>query len=198
MVVANLICRGFAVDQYCVPSFEVHAGEQLALQLPAYFHGKNELIAALTGSTPSSDIEIAKSSVFALPANPPTGWRRWFSNPTPTEWLIAHGFPRHEVVAVLAQHAIDNRFRLEQLAANSRALLGLAAAFRRQPNVVVFDTAGLDPAGERAVQEMVQSHLGQSSVVYLCWPTRSHGGESYRVYPGSTAVELTIPKAMIA
>ena len=196
MAIAKLICRGLVLDQHYLPPFEVHAGELVAIHLPAYFGSKSELIAALTGSVPTSDIEIAGSSVFAWPAQSPIGWRRWFSNPSPAEWLIRHGFSHDEALAMLTRLAIETRFRLDELAANPRTLLGLVAAIHRQPGVVVFDPAGLDPMGERAVQELVQSHLQQTSVMYFSWPAQSMGTESYRVFPGSTVVELTAQKAV--
>ena len=187
-----LICRGFEFGRYHVPAFEVRANEVVALQLPAGFEAASQLAANLTGLVPRSEIEIRGRCVVAERADPPPDWRRWFSDPTPDRWLTSKCFSPDEAATVLNRHNIDKRHRLSRYPATTRTLLGLEVAFHSNPSVVVFNTSGLDPLGELAVQELVRSNLSRTSAVYLATPFLSQGVRHRRLMPGSVEVEIAV------
>src|SRR2546421_407167 len=107
MAEALLICRGFDLGGAHVPPFDVRPGGVVTLQLPARFGAADLLAADLSGAVPRAEIEFHGRCVTAERAQPPAGWRRWFSDPTPAEWLTRRGFARDEAAAVLARHHID-------------------------------------------------------------------------------------------
>lgn len=186
-----LICRGFELGQYFVPAFAVQPGEAITLRVPSCFEAADLLAATLSGVRPRPEVEVRGVCVVAERADPPTGWRRWFADPTPGRWLVRHGFAPQEATAVLARHGIDNRFRLSQYAANPRTLLGLERAYHSGPAVVVFNTSGLDPLGESAVQALVRSRLSRTAAIYLATPFLSGGVLHQRLMPGSAVVEIS-------
>jgi hypothetical protein len=179
-----------------VPAFEVRPGEAVTLRLPAWFELEAALVDSLTGKARRPEVDLAGRCVFAEPAYPPVGWRRWFSDSKPTDWLRRRGLTRAEAAAVLARHGIDDRFPLSRHAANPRTLLGLAAAYHRRPDLIVFHTHGLDPAGVVEVQGLVRSHLDATGAIYLSAPVPSRGTETDPVFHGSTVVEIVARPAV--
>ncbi len=195
MTTSLLNCRGFDLGQFHVPSFEVRPAEVLTLALPASSELTSILGELLTGIRPSADIEIIGQSVRATPARARTGWRGLFPA-RPADWLIGQGFTRSEADVVLARHQIDNRFRLNQYAATPKMLLGLEAVYHRRPDVIVFDTTGLDPNGWNRVRALVQSRLGETAAVYLSSPIVSQGKRSTPVFPESSVAEVVARPAV--
>lgn len=187
-----LICRGFELGQYFVPGFAVRPGEGVTLRLPSRLGAADELAAFLCGKPPRPEVELRGTCVVAQRADPPDGWRRWFADPTPSQWLIRHGFAPDAATAVLVRHRIDDRFPLSRYAAGPRTLLGLERAYHSGPAIVVFSTSGLDPLGESAVHSLVRSHLSRTSAVYLAAPYLSGGESHQRELPGSTVVEINL------
>jgi hypothetical protein len=94
-------------------------------------------------------------------------------------------------MTVLARHGIDDRHRLSCYAGTPRTLLGLEAAYRSGPDFVIFNTSGLDPLGEVAVEELVRTNLNRTAAIYLATPYISDGEQEQRHLPGSVIVEIT-------
>lgn len=189
-----LACRGFELGRSHVPTFEVRRGCVLTLQLPARFDSIDRLASHLSGTVPRTEVDVRGRCVVAERAQPPHNWRRWFSDPFPGEWLIRRGFTKQEATTIVAKHCIDDRHRLSQYAATPRTLLGLEAAYHLKPDLVIFDTSGLDPLGELAVYDLVRSNLHRISAIYLATSYLSEGVIHNRAMPGSDVFELTTMK----
>jgi hypothetical protein len=183
-------CRGFDLRGGHVPQFELRRGAVITLQLPTHFEQVGELSARLCGDTPRSEIEIQGRCVVASRAQPPYGWRRWFSDPFPSQWLVRHGFASDEALAILARHSIDDRHRLSRHAATPRTLLGLEAAYRSGPDFIIFNTSGLDPFGELAVQNLVRTNLHRTAAIYFATPYIADGVQHLRNMSGSVVIEI--------
>src|SRR5262245_18967408 len=188
---ALLTCRGFPLGGAIVPSFEVMRGQIVTVQLPPRFDSTAQLAAALAGVLRRPEVALRGRGVSVEPAEPPVGWRRWLSDPSPGEWLARQGFAADEAAAVLSRHRIDDRFRLSQYAKGPRSALGLEAALRSRPDVVIFNTSGLDPRWELAVQDLIRSSLDRTAAVYLATPFLSNGAICRRTMPGEVVVEVS-------
>lgn len=191
MAEAVLTCRGFPLGEAFVPAFETTRGQVAIIQLPTRFGPTPQLADTLAGVVRRPEVEVRGQGVVAGRAEAPVGWRRWWFNPSPSQWLVYQGFPPGDAAAILARHRIDDRFRLSQYGAGPRAVLGLEAALRSGPDVVVFNTSGLDPKWEVTVQEVIQSCLDRTAAVYLATPFLSDGAVHRRSMPGETVVEVT-------
>jgi hypothetical protein len=183
------ICRGFDLMGYHVPPFDVRPGEAITLQLPVRIGLESQLKDVLTGKDSRPELEAVGRCRFAAPADPPTGWRRWFNDPLPLAWLHRYGLS-DEAEAVLGRLRIDRQLPMSQLAGIPRALLGLEAAYQLGADVIVFHTHGLDPLGVAAVHELVRSRQDRTAAIYLSSRVRSLGHEGFRVFPGSSVVEV--------
>lgn len=186
-----LTCRGFPLGGCFVPAFELRRADIVTLQLPARFEMTNRLASHLSGSRPRPEVDLRGRCIVAGRAEAPAGWRRWFCDPYPSEWLVRQSFTRAEAAAALDRHSIEDRFRLSQYAAGPRAVLGLEAAMHAEPDIVIFNTSGLDPRWEVAVQELVRSNLPRMSAIYLATPFLSDGSLHLRAMPGSVVLEIS-------
>ena len=184
--------RGFHVGRWFFPPFSVRHGESISLELPqeATAH-HNEIIATLTGSKPVTGLSLRSEVVFVESATVPSGWRRWFHNPTPFDWLRENTtLSENAIQSILDEHQMNRRVPLSCYAANPRLILGLYAAYARKPAVIVFATAGLDPRGIQTVFRIVSEHLTECAAIYLTWPFESQGQEHRSVFPGSLSVSV--------
>jgi len=186
-----LTCRGFFLGGALVPAFEATRGQVVTVQLPPRFELAEQLAGTFAGVVRRPEVELRGRGAVAERAEHPAGWRRWLLDPSPSEWLVRQGFTPGEAATVLLRHQIDDRFRLSRYAAGPRAVLGLEAALHARPDVVVFDTSGLDPKWEVAVQEVVRSSLERTAVVYLATPFLSNGATYRRSMPGETVVDVS-------
>jgi hypothetical protein len=191
MAEAVLTCRGFPLGEAFVPAFETTRGQVVTIQLPARFESTSQLAVTLAGVVRRPEVEVRGQGAVAGRAEAPVGWRRWLFDPSPSQWLVRQGFAPGNAATILARHRIDDRFRLSQYAAGPRAVLGLEAALRSGPDVVVFNTSGLDPTWEVTVQEVIRSCLDRTAAVYLATPFLSDGAIHRRSMPGETVVEVS-------
>ena len=179
--------RGFSVGRWCFPAFSLRRGECITLCLPkeARVDG-DRMIACLTGAEPVAGLKIRGPVVFAAPATPPSGWRRWFHDPTPFHWLRTNSTLSDDAIrSFLREHGMDPPYPLSRYAGNPRTFLGLAAAYAHKPDVVVFSTSGLDPSGVRETHRIVTQHLSESSAINLAWPLWCPGHEHHDIFRDS-------------
>lgn len=186
-----LISRGLLLEGAFVAAFEAARGQVVTVQLPARFEGTPVLAGTFAGLVRRPEVEVRGRGAVAGRAEPPVGWRRWFFDPSPSEWLVRQGFAPGDATTILVRHRIDDRFRLSRFGAGPRSVLGLEAALRAKPDIVVFNTSGLDPSWEAAVQEVVRSSLDRAAAVYLATPYLSNGTIHRRSMPGGTVVEVS-------
>ena len=182
----------FRIGRWHFPAFAARAGECVTFCFPKEaWVDADRIVACLTGMEPVAGLKLHTTVLFAKPAASPSGWRRWFQDPTPFEWLKKHTTLSEDAIrSFLLKHAMDGNIPLRRFAGTPRALLGLQAAYARKPGGVVFSTAGLDPMGVRDTFRIVAEHLPECSAVYLSWPYVSCGQEHHDFFPGSARVTV--------
>ena len=86
--------------------------------------------------------------VIAETAHPRTMRKRLFQEPTAVEWLVQNSVLTEESAEqVIAGLPVRVAPLLSHNAGNPRRFLGLAAALSKNPDVLIYETGGMDPAG---------------------------------------------------
>ncbi len=185
--------QGFCVGGWGFPPFSLRRGECITLNLPQEARTDHEsIVATLTGSKPVAGLNLCASVVYVESAISSSGWRRWFRDPTPWDWLKENTTLSEDVIqSILIEHEMDRRIPLSSYAGTPRLILGLHAAYARNPAVIVFSTAGLDPRGVQAAHRIVSRHLTECAAIYLAWPFSCQGQEQRTRLPGSLSLSVT-------
>lgn len=179
--------QGFSIGRWYFPPFCLRRGQCVTLCLPKEARvAQVRINACLTGLEEVPGLNLNGAIVLAEPAASPSGWRRWFYNPSPFDWMKENTTLSDEAIrSFLVEHGLDRQIPLSWFAGTPRMVLGLAASYARKPDVVVFSTAGLDPNGVRTVQQIVSQHLPECSAIYLAWPAIFQEQEHYGIFPNS-------------
>jgi hypothetical protein len=184
--------QGFRVGRWSFPPFALRLGERIALHVPQdAIHDRDRIVAALTGAEATHGLALHESVVLATPALGPTGWRRWFRDPTAFDWLkMKTPLVEAAIQSFLNEYDIDARFPLSRLAGTPKSILGLCAAFARKPGTILYSTTGLDPQGALIVHQYVVRHLSESAAVFLAWPCFCQGKEMRDELPGAIFISV--------
>ena len=184
--------HGFNVGRWHFPPFSVGPGECLTLFFPREaIADRDHIVACLSGADAATGLSLCGKVAQGRYAMSASGWRNWFHNPSTLDWLKSNSTLSGDAArSFLAAHRIDWRIPLNRYGGTPRMLLGLAAAFSRKPDAMVFSTEGLDPLGIRDVFRVVSEHLAETSAVYLSWPVECQGQESHASFPGSLGVTV--------
>jgi len=206
MEAALLSCSGAEIGQLSAPPFELHRGEVVSLFLPAVTSPADEsaLIDALTANQPCPDLILRGRVRQALPAAYPANFfalLRWgrLTQPRPVDWLQRNApLSPKEANEICVRHGLQPEWRLCQLAGNQKALLGLEAAIAHRPDVLVFDTVGLDFNGVRGMFAAIDSFRRSGAAVYLstCYSCQDRTERLW--FPGSARVELIHRRRQLA
>ncbi len=87
------------------------------------------------------------------------------------DWLLAEGLTRSQANRLVSTYSIPDLISV--CAGGPTVTLGLAAAFARAPDVIVYDLAGLDHEWRTSVAAFVASsqQQGSCSLIHLSYPT---------------------------
>lgn len=184
--------QGFCVGRWLFPPFTLRPGECVTLQLPQdAWLDQDRIISTLTGTEPAHGLILRGAVVFVEPAADVSGWRRWFHDPTPFDWLKKNTTLTEDAIqSILVECEIERPVPMSRHAGTPRLILGLHAAFAKKPAAIVFATTGLDPRGVRLVQQIVSRHLVECPALYLAWPWVSQGQEHRAAFSGSFSVSV--------
>lgn len=184
--------HGFSIGRWFFPPFTVRRGECITLELPQPARlDCDRIIAAFTGSEPPAGLNFHSMVALAEPARSTSGWKRWFYDPTPFDWLRKKTRLSVDAIkSIVTEHDMDRHVPLSRYAGTPKLICGLFATYARQPDVIIFATEGIDPSGVQAVFRIVSQHLSECAAVYLGWPYTSQGQELRDVFPGSLSVAV--------
>lgn len=86
--------------------------------------------------------------VIAREADPRTMRKRLFQEAAAVDWLVQHSALTEETAEkFIAEMPVRVAPLLSHNAGNPRRFLGLAAALSHNPDVLIYETGGMDPAG---------------------------------------------------
>jgi hypothetical protein len=184
--------QGFSIGRWYFPPFSLRRGECISLRLPKEAVVDEErIIRCLTGSESVPGLNLNARVLFAKSAAAPSGWRRWFQDPTPFVWLQRNTTLSEDAIrSILLEHRIDQMIPLSHHAGTPRMLLGLEKAYAMRPEGVVFSTSGLDPLGVRDVFRIVAESLPECSAIYLAWPSLCQGREQHFEFAGASGIAV--------
>jgi hypothetical protein len=190
---------GCAVGRLIVPPFRLHAGAAVCVHLPGpvYSQDWKALVNVLTGAQPLSGVRQFGRVKWAEPASTPTtilGLLRIgrLAPMRPVDWLQrVAGLSAADSASVVARLNLRPEWRLSQLAANPRTLLGLEAVWAQRADAVVFHTVGCDPSGVKRVFEAVAAHLAECPAIYLSSCFWQDDGQQRDHFPDATCLEIT-------
>lgn len=192
----SLTCRGFDLGSHAIPAFDVRPGEAVSLLLPSWFEFESDLRDYLSGAHPKSEVELIAKCVSVRQASPRSGIRGVLFSSMPHNWLTEQGLSRVEASTALNRHAIEDRIPISKLATNPRMLLGLEAAYHQRPDVILFSMSGLDPVGRRTVVELIRTHLDDTGIVCLTYPSTTNGISTHSPFPESLTLEVSARSQM--
>ena len=132
--------QGFCVGGWGFPPFSLRRGECITLNLPQEARTDHEsIVATLTGSKPVVGLT---STTVSFSLNRPSVGRagdEWFHDPTPWDWLKENTTLSDDAIqTILIEYEMDRRIPLSRYAGTPRLILGLHAAYARNPAVIVF------------------------------------------------------------
>lgn len=168
---AVFVCEGFQVGIYCVPAFEVRAGDFVRLELPnEYGFPRDELLEALSAPAHQRHIRAAGKVTVIEWIRPRPALLELFHRQRAMEW-----FCRRTSLSSTEAHAWLQRVDLPpdapvtSFAGTPRRLLAIQAAFALRAGIIVFNTEGLDPMGVRRTLSAISQQLGASAAICLTW-----------------------------
>jgi hypothetical protein len=183
---------GFACGALWVPPFRLARGECLQIVAPSY--GDSLMIGAALAAPPAG-VQVAGRVQFARRAWDPRGRFARLFRPAPTAagWLVRMAaISAGEAVALLGEFGfdLDPQTRLGRLPGNYRAILGLAAAWARRPDVLVFTAAATDWTGRQWLARQITARLDHWAVIELSGPYFSQGRDHIDppLLPGASSV----------
>jgi hypothetical protein len=146
-------CQGVKDGPLSIPPFELRRGEVICMQLPSGANDDMEerLYRLLTGQRTTLGLQLHGQVAWVFTADHPPGrislWQRWLGNLLPSplvkKWLRQQGgLTAVEVETVMRRLGLTPRCRRNRLPGNPRMMLGLEAAFARQPDVVAIERRG--------------------------------------------------------
>jgi hypothetical protein len=164
-------CLGLDARGFCLPPFTLRAGEALCLHVPSIDPPWYDLLLPLiTGQTAHPALQFTGTVTYL---QKPVPRRRWWllgrmRNPAAGDWLTAdRRLSPAEATATLQRLSIVPRTPIGSLGWNERSLLAVEAFLLRPPDVLVFETTGQDPLGERRVLDRLSSAPADLALVYL-------------------------------
>lgn len=171
MLIANIQCLGFRVDDLHVPPFSARPGEFICLHAPpdagqSIFNVPRRL----SGEARNAAVSIRGKVLRVDPPLMRTGflWRQ--INPTIGRWLQTRGgLSRESAQELLDRYTISAQERVGTLQWTPRALLGLEAALLRKPDILIFDNHGLALDGVELSYLAIESHLERMATIFIAY-----------------------------
>src|SRR5262245_23996508 len=189
----RLICDGATIGALYLPPFALTPGRCVCLHLPsAITDDEARLIPALTGRETVRGIHVQSrvlaATMFDLPF--PGRFVGIFYRPRIEAWLRSLHIPVEKIADILARNGWTNKTRLEQLPGTPKTLLALEAAWAQNAEAIVFSTAGLDPLGEKRVNEAVSQRLNDCPAVYLSSEYTCNGQVGRRCFKPGICIDV--------
>jgi hypothetical protein len=189
----HLSCEGIEVGCLWIPPFVVKQGDWLCLHLPAYSREAREpILQVLTGQRPVPGLHLFGRVAWARPATrAKKGLAGVLGERKVVDWLnYTGGISWAEAGAIVERLGLCPDWRVSRLPGTPKTLLGLEAAWARGADVVVFETAGLDPVGRQRVQEAISSRLDRCAALHLSYTNHQNGRMERDCFPGETCIDL--------
>jgi hypothetical protein len=168
---------GFRCGAIWVPPFRLARGDCLQIVVPDYESGR--VIGAALAAPPAG-LRVAGRVHFSQWAWDSRGRLTRLIRPAPTAagWLArAAAVSVRDAAALLGEFGfdLDPQICLNRLPGNYRALIGLAAAWARRPDVLVFAAAAIDWTGRQWLARQIAARLDHWAAIELSGPYFSQG-----------------------
>ncbi|NME69168.1 hypothetical protein [Flammeovirga aprica] len=154
MILAN---KGFQIDNFLIPPFELHEGEIIRLCLYGgshFFEFEDQLVKILTGLNPHPDVTIHQKMVFAEPIWP-HGFKEFIYPLTIKRYLRQHAkFEDLKIFSGLDD--VKPNTKIITLPGNQRKWISIASKLSYNKNII-FDLVGQDPLGAMKTLEVMKS-----------------------------------------
>jgi len=169
MLIAN---TGIKTDNYYLPPFNLKEGEFVVIHLhngAHYYDLKMELVDIFTRKMNVENIQVYRAFSFVNYFGE-SNFRRIFHPIRVGEYIKKNAGNDTGIAEKIYETSyINNRTRVNSLAATSRKLLSLYSTLSHSQNII-FDLDGLDPLGAKEIYEIVKSNVGKGgSAILLDW-----------------------------
>jgi hypothetical protein len=170
----KVICKGLEIDNVYIPSFKLQKGQVLCLHwsLPMNTKTEEKFIKYLTGEIKNSQIITSCLLLKGNPPNIPNKFFHFFKAKRVKD--IIKDLMGNEVIksfCLICEHLqINIEDDFETLSLTQKYLLGIEIVCNRKPDILLFDTAGLDPLGEMKVFNLIEQKLNDMGAIYFSYP----------------------------
>lgn len=112
--------------------------------------------------------QLKLNGMIARQASLDTVRRRLFRKPTIVEWLVQNGeVSREEADTIISNFPIRVARLLCQNAMNPLRFLGLAAAIAKKPDIIAYQTCGMDPRGRSLIHPYARTHFPAGCLIHI-------------------------------
>jgi hypothetical protein len=188
-----LACSGILIGSLQVPPFQLSLGDLICLHMPG-LSGAPEtepLVGALTGQEPTPGLQVFGRVRLASPAPFRAGLFGLWHRPRPAAWLRSFaGLSLEQAGAVVARLGLNARWRICEISATARLLLGLEATWARGAEAIVFTAIGLDCLGRRTIFDAVGRRLDRCPAIHLCYAYMTQGRRERTCPTGAVCLEV--------
>jgi hypothetical protein len=164
------VCEGFHVGKYCVPAFQIHRGEIVRLDVPNTHALPFEELRRTLGDQVSQGSVHAVGKVALIDwIVPRSAFLELFHRQRAIEWFcLQTHLPAADARAWIERVGLEPDVPIAHLAGGTpRRLLAIQAALAKGADVIIFDTAGLDPMGLRRAWSALSEQIGESAAVWI-------------------------------
>jgi hypothetical protein len=183
---------GLTVAGYFVPPFRLARGNGVCLHVSAADRAwYEEILPVLTGKVAHVGLRVHGSLGYLDRPVPRRGWLGRLKDPFAADWLTKEkGLMASEASRLLDRTSVPAGMRIGRLGWNERTLLALEVSLLHPPDVLVFDTAGNDPAGVHRVWNRLADRPPDLALVYLKTVLKS----SEPCLPGGRCFVVSAPR----
>lgn len=160
---------GTTIDDFYIPPFTVEEGDIVVIQLPdgPYFYGLLVgLVGILTGKTKNDTVDLKDEFRFVEHIKE----SRWTSIVYPLtveRYIRKYGNPNSDLTKKIYElEKIKPNTKINSLPGTPRKLLSMLATFS-WTDKIIFDLAGVGPAGGQRTFDLVKSQVDKSGAAIL-------------------------------
>ena len=170
-------CKGFKIGNVYIPEFEVKTGQLLCFHWPLIKSLEEQLfLEVLLGTKTEININVlGKITKVNVPSYRKIGiFSDFLYRQNIKKFLMKFGdISDTEVNKILQKLHIAPYGFIGSISLTTRIWLGLEIAWINSPDVILFDTRGLDPLGIETICQAVSKRLDACAAIHFSYPTIS-------------------------
>ncbi len=171
----EITCNGFQIGKIAIPNFEVRKGQLSCFHwpLPRGSLEETHFWRILLGTETEISLQVfGKVTKINLPCEKKGIFSYFFYRETIEKLLMESGnIDAKQVSNILKKLSIVPHSFISSISLTTRILLGIEMAWGNSPDVVLFETSGLDPLGIETICQAILGKLDTCAAIHFSYPT---------------------------